>query len=168
MDSQAGASKPVTGGQPDVRSITEANRWLRDADACLASAQWALDVQDYRVAVQNAQLCVEHSAKAVIAQLAEPLWRHDPSPQLRRLLETHEGLIIQHCGEEMLAALRQVARDAEKAAPWHGWSTYGRESEDKGWLAAVDLCTQEIAKDLLQRARRALPVAKNFTETLSF
>jgi len=113
--------------------------------------------------VQNAQLCVEHSTKAVIAQLAELLWRHDPSPQLRRLLATHEGLIIQRCGEEMLAALRQVAHDAEKAAPWHGWSTYGRESEDRGWLAAVDLCTQEIAEDLLQRAQRALPVAKNLT-----
>ena len=81
-----------------MRSITEANRWLRDAEACLASAQWALDAQDYRVAVQNAQLCVEYSAKAVIAQLAEPLWRHDPSPQLRRLLETHEEVIIQRCG----------------------------------------------------------------------
>jgi HEPN domain-containing protein len=127
-----------------VKSITEAKRWLRDAEACLTSAQWALAAQDYRVAVQNAQLCVEHSAKAVIAQLAELLWRHDPSPQLRRLVEVHEEVITQRCGEDMPAALRQLAQDVEQAAPWHGWSTYGREGE-QGWLAAVDLCSREIA-----------------------
>lgn len=69
-----------------MNSTAEAARWLRDAEACLASAERALTAQDYRVAVQNAQLCVEHSTKAVIAHFAEPLWRHDPSPQLLRLL----------------------------------------------------------------------------------
>jgi len=163
VDPPTGTGGVATGDQPDVRSTDEASRWLRDAQACLSSAKWALDVQDYRVAVQNAQLCIEHSAKAIIAQLAEPLWRHDPSPQLRRLLEAHKQAILRRCGEEMPAELLQLARDAEKAAPWHGWSTYGQESEDEGWLAAIDLCTQETAEDLLQRARRALPVAQRFT-----
>jgi hypothetical protein len=63
----------------------------------------------------------------------------------------------------MVTALRQLAQDAGYAAPWHGWSTYGRESESQGWLAAVDLCTQETAADLLQRAQTALSVAKRFT-----
>lgn len=105
-----------------MKSAAEAERWLRDAEACVTSAERAYQARDYRVVVQNAQLCVEHSTKAVIAHLAEPLWRHDPSLQLRRLLETHEEAIVERCGEEMPAALSQLAEDAEKAAPWHGWS----------------------------------------------
>ncbi|MFX0201569.1 MAG: HEPN domain-containing protein [Candidatus Hodarchaeota archaeon] len=152
MDSPAGAGRQAAGDQPDVKSISEANRWLRDAEVSLASGQRALEGQDYRLAVQNAQLCVEHSAKAVIAQLAEPLWRHDPSSQLRHLLQRHERIIILRCGDDMPDALRQLARDAEQAAPWHEWSTYGRGSE-QGWLAAVDVCTQKTAEELLQRAQ---------------
>jgi HEPN domain-containing protein len=145
-----------------VKNVTEAGRWLRDAEACLRSAEQARDIQDYRVAVQNAQLCVELSAKAVIAQFAEPLWRHDPSPQLRRLLDVHGEMIVRRCGEGMLASLRQLAEDAQEAAPWHGWSTYGREIEDEGWVAAVDLSTEAVASDLLQRAQRSVLTARSF------
>ncbi|OGO40529.1 MAG: hypothetical protein A2Z04_05380 [Chloroflexi bacterium RBG_16_57_9] len=140
----------------------EASRWLRDAEACLVSARRALAAQDFRVVVQNAQLCIEHSAKAIIAELAEPVWRHDPSPQLRRLLVANEEAIVQRCSADMPASLRQLAQDAEKAAPWHGWSTYGRETENQGWLAAVDLCNKDIAEDLLHRAQKAWPVAQSF------
>ena len=43
------------------------------------------------------------------------------------------------------------------AAPWHGWSTYGKPREDgTGWAAAVDLCTREIAEDLMKRAKGPL------------
>ena len=110
-----------------MKNVTEASRWLRDAEACLHSAQRALDVQDYRVVVQNAQLC----------------------------------------GEEMLASLGQLAEDAQEAAPWHGWSTYGRELEDKGWVAAVDLSTETVASDFLQRAQRSLQTAQSWVTLLS-
>jgi len=150
-----------------VRNTTETSRWLRDAEACFRSAQRAFDIQDYRVAVQNAQLCVELSAKAVIAQFAEPLWRHDPSPQLRQLLDTHGEAIVRRCGEEMIASLRRLAEDAQEVAPWHGWSTYGREFEDKGWIAAVDLVTEAVASELLQRAQRSLRTAQSLAFLLS-
>lgn len=146
-----------------MKNVIEVNRWLRDAEACLHSAQRALEVQDYRVAVQNAQLCVELSAKAVIAQFAEPLWRHDPSPQLRRLLDVHRETMAKRFGEEMLASLQQLAEDVQEAAPWHGWSTYGRELEDKGWVAAIDLATEAIANDLLQRAQRSLQTVQTLS-----
>ena len=149
-----------------MKNTTETGRWLRDAEACFRSAQRALDIQDYRVVVQNAQLCVELSAKAVIAQFAEPLWRHDPSPQLRRLLDTHREAIVRRCGEEMLASLRQLAEDTQEVAPWHGWSTYGRELEDKGWIAAVDLATEAVASDLIQRAQRSLLTAQSLASLL--
>jgi HEPN domain-containing protein len=150
-----------------VKNVTEASRWLRDAEACLRSAQRALDVQDYRVAVQNAQLGIELSAKAVIAQFAEPLWRHDPSPQLRRLLDAQGEAMVRRWGEQVLASLRQLAEDAQEAAPWHGWSTYGRELDDRGWVAAVDLSTEAIASDLLQRAERSLQTAQSWVTLLS-
>lgn len=149
-----------------MKSATEARRWLRDAEACLVSAERAYQAQDYRVAAQNAQLCVEQSAKSVIAHVAEPLWRHDPSPQLRRLVKTHAETIVERCDDEMVAALLQLADDAEEAAPWHGWATYGREGE-QGWLPAVDLCTQADAQGLLERARRAYPLAKRFADRWS-
>ncbi len=150
-----------------MRNTTETGRWLRDAEACFRSAQRALDIQDYRVAVQNAQLCIELSAKAVIAQFAEPLWRHDPSPQLRHLLDTHGEIIVKRCSKEMLASLRQLAEDTQEVAPWHGWSTYGRELEDKGWIAAVDLATEAVASDLLQRAQRSLLTAQSLASLFS-
>lgn len=150
-----------------MKNITETERGLRDAEACLRSTQWAVEVQDYRVAAQNAQLCVELSAKAVIAHFAEPLWRHDPSPQLRRLLDAHGEALERRCGAEMLASLRQLAEDAQEAAPWHGWTTYGRELEDKGWVAAVDLATEAVASELLQRAQRSLLTAQSLAGLLS-
>lgn len=150
-----------------MKNTTETNRWLRDAEACLRSAQRAFDIQDYRVAAQNAQLGVELSAKAVIAQFAEPLWRHDPSPQLRHLLDAHAEAIVRRCGEEMMASLRQLAEDAQEVAPWHGWSIYGRELGDKGWIAAVDLATEAVASDLLQRAQRSLLTAQSLASLWS-
>jgi hypothetical protein len=145
-----------------MRNVTEVSRWHRDAQACLTSAQRALALEDHRVAVQNAQLCIELSAKAVIAYFAEPLWRHDPSPQLRSILTVQAEAIAERGGQGLVQALHQLATDAEEAAPWHGWSTYGKESEDGTWIAAVDLCIREVAEDLLIRARRAFQALSDF------
>jgi len=145
-----------------MRNFTEVSRWQRDAQACLISAQRALTSEDYRVAVQNAQLCVELSAKGVIAYFAEPLWRHDPSAQLRSILIAQVDVSAKRGGQDLLQALYQLAADAEEVAPWHGWSTYGRESGTGTWIAAVDLCTREVAEDLLIRARRGLQALSDF------
>ncbi len=145
-----------------MRNLTEVSRWHRDAQACLTSAQQALALEDYRVAVQNAQLCIELSAKAVIAYFAEPLWPHDPSPQLRSILAAQAEAMAERGGQNLLQALRQLAADAEEVAPWHDWSTYGKESEDGTWIAAVDLCTREVAEDPLARARKAFQVLSDF------
>lgn len=145
-----------------MRNLTEVSRRHRDAQACLTSAQQALALEDYRVAIQNAQLCIELSAKAVIAYFAEPLWRHDPSLQLRSILAAQADAMAERGGQNLLQALRQLAADAEEVAPWHGWSTYGKESEDGTWIAAVDLCTREVAEDLFARAKRALQALNDF------
>jgi HEPN domain-containing protein len=144
-----------------VRNITEAKRWLKDAKACLNTARSVFPLGDYRATIQNAQLCIKLSAKAIIACFAEPVWRHDPSEQLLKLLEEHEGEIR----EGSAAKLRTLAQDVQGAAPWHGWSVYGR-MEPGGWVPAVDLCTEEKARNLLERAEAAFQTANGFCSRL--
>jgi len=145
-----------------VNNTHEMRRWLQDAETCLRSAERTLVLNDYRVVVQNAQLAIEMSAKAVIAYFAEPLWHHDPSPQIRRLLNRHAESLARIIGIETRDRLETLAEDAEEAAPWHAWSTYGREDAEAGWLSAADLCTEVVAEDLLLRARRACETARAF------
>lgn len=147
-----------------MRNTTEVARWLKDAHACLASARWAFSFKDYRVVTQNAQLCIEFSAKAVIAYFGEPLWRHDPSPQLLKVLKEHREIIMKELGVGMEESLSGLAVDAEEAAPWHAWSTYGKEGEDGIWVSAVDFCAKEVAEGLLERAERSLETAQGFLD----
>nr|HID13241.1 HEPN domain-containing protein [Anaerolineae bacterium] len=142
----------------------EASRWLKDARACLNSARWAYQAPDYRATVQNAQLAVELAAKAVIAYFEEPLWEHDPSPQLRRILDKLDEVIGPGLEADTVEALYLLAGDAKEVAPWHGRSTYGQADEAGVWVPAVDLCTRRIAESLLERAERALPAAEVFLE----
>jgi len=149
-----------------MNNVAEAERWLKDARAALASAERTFRDRDYRVATQNAQLCIELSAKAVIAFFAEPAWRHDPGRQLRNLLAKFEGQITQRFDDGTRQNLARLAQDADEVAPWHGWSTYGRSEEDGVWIAAVDLCTQPVAEDLLERARRSMETATVFARQM--
>lgn len=144
-----------------MKNTLEAQRWLKDAQACLNTAQTTFPIGDYRAAVQNAQLCIELSAKAVIACFAEPIWSHDPSKQLLKLIGEHKGRIEKEWSER----LRVLADDVREAAPWHGWSVYGR-LESEGWMPAVDLCTEETARDLLEKAIQAFQTASEFSSKL--
>lgn len=72
-----------------MRSEEEAKKLLRDAEACFVGAQKSLTMEDFRTAVQNAQLAVELPCKAVIACFAEPEWPHDPSAQFLDVLRIH-------------------------------------------------------------------------------
>jgi hypothetical protein len=129
-----------------VKNTLETQRWLRDAEACLSTAQTVFSLGDYRAVVQNAQLCIELSAKAVIACFAEPVWRH----------EIEEGLSER---------LHVLADDVQEAAPWHGWSVYGH-LEPEGWMPAVDICTEETARDLLGKAIQGFQTAGEFCSKL--
>jgi HEPN domain-containing protein len=144
-----------------VKNTLETQRWLRDAEACLSTAQTVFFLSDYRAAVQNAQLCIELSAKAVIACFAEPVWRHDPSKQLLKLIEEHGGEIEERLSER----LHVLAADVQEAAPWHGWSVYGH-LKPEGWMPAVDICTEETARDLLEKAIQAFQTASEFCPKL--
>jgi len=147
-----------------MRNVLEAQRWLRDARICLESAQRAFAYTDYRVTAQNAQLCIEMAAKAIIARFEEPAWRHNPAPQLRKILEQRIESILAEHDMAMLQSLAELADMAEKVAPWHGWSIYGRSTPDGTWASATELCTQETAETLLTQAQRSLQIADTFLE----
>ena len=55
-----------------MKNTSEVTRRLKDARAYLTSARKNLPLEEHRVVVQNVQLCIELSAKAVIAYFAEP------------------------------------------------------------------------------------------------
>lgn len=144
-----------------MRSESESQRWLKDANACLNGAQKSMKVNDFRTVVQNGQLAVELSCKAIIACFGEPAWTHDPSDQLLEITNFHQNEIKRYLGSGILEDLNQMAGNVTKVAPWHGWSVYGRKSK-KGWIAAVDLCTPDKAAWVLQLAEKCFHLAEEF------
>lgn len=148
-----------------MNSREEMMRWLKDAKARLKTAEDVFSRRDWSAAVQSAQLCIELSTKAVIAYFVEPIWRHDPGDQLVEIMEVRRKELIGKFGEDLLKGLEQMARDVNEVAPWHGWSTYGRKTIE-GWQAAVDVCDEEVAGQLLGKARKSFSIATKFMKCL--
>jgi hypothetical protein len=135
-------------------------RWLRDAEKRLHGARGACERADWPTVCMTAQLAVELSAKAIVAAFVEPQWTHDPSAQLRvQVLARADAELTALLGPGARQAIAGLAADAHEAAPWHGWATYGRKTPDATWLAAVDVCTEDAARDLLLRAERSVATA---------
>jgi HEPN domain-containing protein len=135
-------------------------RWLKDAKASLEAAYRNYEAEDFRVAIQQAQLCIEFSAKGIIAYFEEPQWTHNPAQQLHELLRSYPKIF-----SNMEDLIKKLADHAEYAAPWHGLSTYGKETE-QGWVPAVDICDKETAEELFKKAEEAFHIAKNIKENL--
>lgn len=150
-----------------MENYSESERWMRDARDCFIRAQRCFNEKDWRGTVQNAQLAIELSAKAMIALFEEPNWTHSPDEQLKGIIESRRKALGSMFSSSFLDGLLYVAEDIEVAAPWHGWSVYGRERDNgTGWIPAVDLCTREAAEDLLSRAKRTVSTTERFLETL--
>jgi len=150
-----------------MNNISETKRWFRDAGAAMKSAERNMALKDFRVVVQNSQLCVEQSAKTVISYFAEPQWTHNPAKQLRAIFNQYSKQIVDCCGNELIIELEKLAKYAEDIAVWHAWSTYGRQDNKGNWIHAVDLCTKDVAKQCLCMARYSFGVAQKFMETLN-
>lgn len=70
-----------------ISSSGEVAYRLRLSEHHLSDAEDAYGWGDHRGTVASSQLCVENAAKAVIAFFRIPSWSHDPSQELRELLE---------------------------------------------------------------------------------
>lgn len=143
---------------------TEARRWLKDAEAHFRRAERLYKEKDFQGVVGNAQIGLELSVKAIIACFDEPIWRHDPGEQLLEIVKERENELGNRFGKEILKVIEEITNDVDEAAPWHGWSVYGRK-EPEGWVGAVDLCKEEIANDLLKKAERGFTTAQRFIST---
>ncbi|MFQ6092782.1 MAG: HEPN domain-containing protein [bacterium] len=146
-----------------MRNADEPRRWLKDARACLETARRDFKAKDFRATVQNGQLAVELSAKALIACFSEPEWVHDPSGQLLSVAEIYKSKIEKVFGVGIVEELKLLAKGVKEISPWHGFSIYGRRTRE-GWVSAVDICTAEKADWALQSAERSFRTASNFVD----
>jgi HEPN domain-containing protein len=129
----------------------EASRLLREAKEDLDRAIRYSGLKDWVTVIHYSQLAIEKSAKALISCFEAFEWTHDPSEQLKRLLE--KGLLPDN--------FSKVASYAREAAPWHGRSTYGGL---KGgiWRSPSELCTEEAGTELLDKAKKSVNKAEGF------
>lgn len=131
----------------------EATRLLKEAKEDLDRASRYFGLKDWVAAVHWSQLAIEKSAKAAISCFAAFAWTHDPSGQLKGLVE--KGLLP--------ADFLEVASYAREAAPWHGRSTYGG-LQDGRWRSPSEFCTEGVASGLLDKAQRAVDKTAGFIE----
>lgn len=143
----------------------ESQAQLHSAERALEAARSMFAQGSFlHVAVQQAQLCGEHAAKAVIACFELPEHDHDPSRQLFGIVAENLPDITGRLGEERATRLRRVAIDAQVLAPWHIRATYGQNGPDQPRIAAADLITEAEARRALTLVERSLATARDFVE----
>lgn len=131
----------------------EARELLQDAQEDLERAGRYLAPKDWVTVTHYAQLAIEKSAKAVIACFEAYEWSHDPSGQLKKLME--KGVL----GQDFL----EFAASAHESAPWHGQSTYGRRINGVRRRPS-ELCTEPVATRLYDNAKKWLEKAGAFVQ----
>ena len=131
----------------------EAERLLREAKEDRDRAIRYTGLKDWVTVILYSQLAVEKSAKALISCFEAFEWTHDPSGQLKKLVE--KGLLHHD--------FLEVASYTREAAPWHGRSTYGGLGSGL-WRSPSELCTEDVAVELLDKARKSVNKAAGFIE----
>jgi HEPN domain-containing protein len=138
-----------------LNPLSEVEYRAKLADRYLADAEGAFERGDLRGTVASSRLAAENAAKAVVAVYRVPSWSHDPSHELREV------------AAQMPASLKPLAEElasiAELLAPEHGRATYGEPARG---LTPWELYTREDAEAALQRARRAVELAKTILKEL--
>jgi HEPN domain-containing protein len=141
----------IVGGFMDNRE--ESLRLLREAEEDFGRARRYREFNDWVTVIHYSQLAIEKSVKAIISCFEAYEWTHDPSEQLTKLVRI--GLLE----EGML----RIAVYAKEAAPWHGRSTYGGLKNGL-WRSPSELCREEDAVQLLQKAEESVRKAREFIE----
>jgi len=148
----------------DYDSVEEALYRLEVAKEHLERAREALKVKDYPACVGFSQLCIENAAKSVIALYRIPSWTHDPSAELREVIQEHQKEVSNRMGPPAIEKLSKLAQAAETLAPEHGRVSYGDIRERKPPKA---LYTEPNATGALQLAEISVIVAEEAVEYLS-
>lgn len=126
---------------------------LKLAQGFLEESRQDVQLQRWRSAVDNSQLAVENSAKAVLS-LAVPVGKtHNPAPQLR------EALSKGHFREKNSEKVERLAECAEQLGfDVHIQTDYGDES---GRLTPWDLFDEEDARQAQGLAQESVDLANS-------
>lgn len=124
----------------------------RLAGGFLHEARFNLEHQLWRSCVDNSQLCIENSGKMIIA-LFEPVEKsHNPSHQLKRLVEQKRlGDVLKSQVEEIIPILEHFGVEE------HFMTDYGDETtRTDPWT----LFKEEDAREALEMAERCYRLAE--------
>lgn len=142
-----------------LNSEEEARYRLDLAKGYLNRARKALASRDFMDTVAEAQLSTENAVKAVISCFQIPSWSHDPSVELREVLEGNKPRIVELLGARFLTKLEEAAEVVHAIAPEHGRASYGdTESRTPPWR----LYSEDYAKKALGYAEMVHMVARTF------
>lgn len=131
----------------------ESTRLIREAKEDLDRAIRYSELKDWVTVIHYSQLAIEKSAKALISCFEAFEWTHNPSEQLKKLVKKNlldDGFL-------------EVVSCVKEAAPWHGRSTYGGLKNGL-WTSPSELCTEEVAIELLDKANKSVNKAVEFIE----
>jgi HEPN domain-containing protein len=124
---------------------------LKIANGFLEESRQDVQLHRWRSAVDNAQLAVENSAKAVLSLVAPVGKTHNPAPQLR------EALSKVHFSADTAQQVERIAECAEQLGfDVHIQTDYGDET---GRLTPWDLFDQEDANEALTLAQESAELA---------
>ncbi len=140
---------------------------LKLAEGFLKEADQDLELERYRSCVDNAQLSIENSVKAVFSFFGPVAKTHNPAADLKQLMETKKtaGEI-----EDVLLSIVKIASgygmkehfltnygdEIELLSPWE---IFSREDAEKAKGSAVDCF--DLAKKALQLLERDEKAEKN-------
>ena len=126
------------------------------AEGFLREAEQDVLLERWRSCVDNAQLAVENSGKAVLALFGISPKTHDPARELAALLRTRE------LPERVAEAIRSLVPELlALGSAEHFLTDYGDEAT---YTLPWDLFTRESAMDALEAARRCVRLARETTE----
>ncbi len=129
----------------------ESHRLLKEAKEDLKRAEMYFNFNDWVTVVHYSQLAIEKSAKALISCFESFWWTHDPSEQLKRLIE--KGYLSNE--------FKELADYSRESAPWHGRCSYGGLINGM-WKSPSEICSEEVALQLFEKAKKSVDKAEGF------
>ncbi len=142
-----------------MNALDEVAYRLALAKGFLAEAEQDVGLTRWRSCVDNAQLTVENSGKAILASFGVSPKTHDPAKQVAALLRSQS--VRENIREQMQRLLPDLLA---LGTTEHFLTDYGDEAT---YTLPWDLFTQEAAADALAAARRTLEQTQELLDTIA-
>ena len=141
-----------------MKAREEVSYRLALADGFLAEAEQDITLERWRSCVDNAQLAVENTGKAVLGLFGVPPKTHDPAREIAAILRK------KNLSEAVQDILRRLLPDLlTLGSTEHFLTDYGDEAT---YTLPWDLFTKDSANEALESARRSVDAAKEAVKIL--